>query len=29
MGKLEYTPEEIQEYYDDIKLKEDSKKYNI
>jgi hypothetical protein len=29
MGKLEYTPEEIQEYYDDIKLKEDQKKYNL
>ena len=29
MGKLKITPEEIENYYNNIKIKEDSKKYNI
>ena len=29
MGKLESTPKEIQDYYDDIELKKDVKKYNL
>jgi hypothetical protein len=29
MGKLEYTPKEIQEYEDEIRFKQDTKKYNL
>jgi len=29
MGKLESTPKEIQDYYNDIELKKDAKKYNL
>jgi len=29
MGKLECTPEEIQEYYDDIEFKKNTTKFNI
>ena len=29
MGKLVCTPEEIQDYYDDIELKKDISKFNI
>lgn len=29
MGKLECTPEEIQEYYDNIEMEKRSKKYNL
>jgi len=29
MGKLEYTPEEIQDYYDEIELEKDANRYNV